>query len=515
MRPLQPPGRVAQPAAGAAARSPIDPPPPDTAAPPQAAACCGAGAAPRHGPGYASPLDAKRRGPREALIYVPCITADGERPDYLATVDVDPASKTFGEVIHRLPTAVGDELHHSGWNSCSSAHCHPGCERRFLVLPALASGRVYAVDVKEPRTPSLHATVEPAAIAAGTGGLSFPHTSHCLPDGRVMVSLMGDRETGAGRGNWVLLDNTTFEVVGAWAGEDTPYGYDFWYQPRFNIMVSSEFGAPGEFLKGFDPAKAASHYGSKLHVWDWQTRKLRQTIDLGAEGAIPLEVRFAHDPAVPWGYVGCALSSNVVLLRAGAEEGAPLKTQVAIKQPWLKVAGWILPELPPLVTDILISLDDTRLFVSNWLRGDISCYDIANPDAPRLAGRVWLGGVVAASGGAVTIDVADLAALGLEGQPRQAVVKGVALQGGPQMIQLSLDGRRLYVTNSLLSPWDKQFYPGLVEKGSQLALVDVGEDGSLELNSDFIVDFGAEPGGPVLAHECRYPGGDSSSDIWV
>ncbi|KIY92381.1 hypothetical protein MNEG_15582 [Monoraphidium neglectum] len=78
------------------------------------------------------------------------------------------------------------------------------------------------------------------------------------------------------------------------------------------------------------------------------------------------------------------------------------------------------------------------------------------------------------------------------------------------MIQLSLDGKRLYVTNSLLSPWDRQFYPDLVAKGSQLVRVDVAEDGSLEINKDFIVDYGAEPDGPVLAHEARYPGEQDS-----
>jgi selenium-binding protein 1 len=35
------------------------------------------------------------------------------------------------------------------------------------------------------------------------------------------------------------------------------------------------------------------------------------------------------------------------------------------------------------------------------------------------------------------------------------------LAGGPQMLQLSLDGRRLYVTTSLYSVWDRQFYPGI------------------------------------------------------
>lgn len=84
------------------------------------------------------------------------------------------------------------------------------------------------------------------------------------------------------------------------------------------------------------------------------------------------------------------------------------------------------------------------------------------------------------------------------------------------MIQLSLDGKRLYVTNSLFSPWDNQFYPGLAKKGAQLILVEVDvEKGGLTLNTDFLVDFGDFPEGPALAHETRYPGGDCSSDIWL
>jgi selenium-binding protein 1 len=42
-------------------------------------------------------------------------------------------------------------------------------------------------------------------------------------------------------------------------------------------------------------------------------------------------------------------------------------------------------------------------------------------------------------------------------------LKGQRLYGSPQMLQLSLDGKRLYVTSSLFSPWDKQFYPDVVE----------------------------------------------------
>ena len=51
------------------------------------------------GPGYATPLDAMK-GPREKLLYLPCIhTNTGiEKPDYLATVDADPVSSSYGQV---------------------------------------------------------------------------------------------------------------------------------------------------------------------------------------------------------------------------------------------------------------------------------------------------------------------------------------------------------------------------------------------------------------------------------
>ena len=51
------------------------------------------------GPGYATPLDAMK-GPREKLLYVPCIYTgtSTKKPDYLATIDCDPASTNYGKV---------------------------------------------------------------------------------------------------------------------------------------------------------------------------------------------------------------------------------------------------------------------------------------------------------------------------------------------------------------------------------------------------------------------------------
>ena len=139
-------------------------------------------------------------------------------------------------------------------------------------------------------------------------------------------------------------------------------------------------------------------------------------------------------------------------------------------------------------------MDDRFLYFSNWLHGDLRQYDVSDPANPKLTGRVWLGGVIG----------------------KAPEMRGKKLGGGPQMLQLSLDGKRLYVTNSLYSPWDNQFYPKMAEQGSYLLQLDCDtENGGLKLNENFMVDFGKEPNGPARAHEIRFPGGDCTSDIWV
>lgn len=179
--------------------------------------------------------------------------------------------------------------------------------------------------------------------------------------------------------------------------------------------------------------------------------------------------------------------------------------------PYLKVQNWILPEMPGLITDFVISLDDRYLYFVNWLHGDIRQYNIQDPAKPVLTGQVWVGGLIR-KGSQVAVIKED----GQTWQTDVPDVQGKRLRAGPQMIQLSLDGKRLYVTNSLYSPWDNQFYPELVEKGSHMLQIDCDtEKGGLAINPNFLVDFGDEPEGPALAHEMRYPGGDCTSDIWV
>ena len=65
-------------------------------------------------------------------------------------------------------------------------------------------------------------------------------------------------------------------------------------------------------MQGFNPLLVPTSYGSDLHVWDWQKKKQVQTLNLGSEGLIPLEIRFLHNPDSTHGFVGAALSSNII-----------------------------------------------------------------------------------------------------------------------------------------------------------------------------------------------------------
>jgi len=438
---------------------------------------------------YASPLEASK-SPPEKLAYVVATYAgtDRDKPDYLAVIDTDPQSKTYSQVVHRLKMPyVGDELHHFGWNACAS--CYGERERRFLVIPGLVSSRLYIVDTANPREPSLHKVIEPKEVI-DKAKLTGPHTVHCLPDGRIMISMLGD-EKGEAPGGFLLLSDQ-FEVEGGWASslEGMHFNYDFWYQPRHNVMVSSEWAAPNTIRPGFKQEDLkAGKYGHRLQFWDLSKKRIAQTIDLGEDGMIPLEVRFHHDPQSTHGFVGAALSSTIW---RWFKDGDRWKAEKVIEVPAQEVEGLDFP-VPGLITDVVLSMNDRWLYFSDWLHGDIRQYDVRDPSKPKLTGQVWLGGLL--------------------GKPSDW--EGKELTGGPQMLQLSLDGRRLYVTSSLFSSWDNQFYPEIGKSGSYLLQIDCDtEKGGMTLNKRFSVDFGKEPDGPVRAHEIRFPFGDSTSDIW-
>ncbi len=433
--------------------------------------------------GYASPQEALAAPPEEFVYVAALHTGTGvEQPDFLAVVDVRPDSDTYGQIIHRTPMpGLGDELHHYGWQVCSSA-CHTDLRRQHLVVPGFRSSRVHIVDVgSDPRRPEVVKVIEGEEIKR-KAGLSAPHTVHCMPGEIVVVSMLGNAE-GEAPGGFLVLDARHFDVLGRWAPEQdgVRFNYDFWYQPRQNVMISSEWAAPKTFQDGFRLEDVqAGKYGHSLHFWDLAERRVVQSIDLGEEGMIPLEVRWLHNPEAQTGFVGAALSSAIWRwYRDGDRWAAEKVIQVEPRE----VAGWPFP-VPGLITDLVVSMDDRFLYFSDWLHGDLRQYDISDPAHPKLTGQVWLGGVL--------------------GQPSPG---GRKLDAGPQMLQLSMDGRRLYVTNSLYSTWDNQFYPGMK---SWMLKLDCDPNGGMTLDERFFVDFS-----PARGHEIHLPGGDCTTEIFT
>src|SRR3712207_570747 len=184
---------------------------------------------------YPSPRSAAE-APREELAYVVTLNeagtgaaapdATGEpKPDALVVIDLKEGSSTYGQVVGRLDMPnVGDELHHFGWNACSSALCpwapHPHVERRYLLVPGLRSSRIHVVDVKgDPRQPRLEKVIEADEIAR-KAGYSRPHTVHCGPDG-IYISALGAPD-GDGPGGIFVLNHDDFSVKRAWEDDRGP-----------------------------------------------------------------------------------------------------------------------------------------------------------------------------------------------------------------------------------------------------------------------------------------------------
>ncbi len=458
---------------------------------------------------YPSPTMAMQ-SPPETLAYVALINTQPGGADAIGVVDVDPSSKAYGRLVGQtdMPNA-GDELHHFGWNACSSCLCpyapHPHMERRYLVVPGINSSRLHILDTKDnPRQPRIVKVIEPETVAQRTGYAS-PHTVHCGPDG-IYISALGAPD-GNGPGGTFILDPETFDIRGRWELDRGPQtlAYDVWWHLGYDTMLTSTWGTPNMVKDGINPELLlAGKYGKQLHVWDLRRRRHVQELTLGDEQQMTLELRPAHDPARAYGFVGVVvslkdLSSSIwVWYRDTKQKGNGSNGQWAIRKvieiPAEPADPEKLPPLlkgfkavPPLVTDINLSIDDRFLYVSCWGTGEFIQYDVSDPFSPKKVSSIKIGGIT-----------------GRAAHPSQPAQP---LNGGPQMVELSRDGRRAYFTNSLYSPWDNQFYPEGVQ--GWMAKVNILPDGGMAVDENFFLESGA-----MRTHQVRLEGGDASSDSY-
>ena len=164
---------------------------------------------------YPSPRMAMDAEP-EKLAYVAVLNpADNGRPDAIVTIDVDPDVEVIRPTLSTVEmTGAGDELHHFGWNACSSCFCpyspHPHMDRRYLIVPGLRSSRIHVLDTKpDPQHPAIIRVIDGKTVMDRTG-YSRPHTVHCGPEG-IYLNALGS-VSGDGPGGVFLMDPETFET---------------------------------------------------------------------------------------------------------------------------------------------------------------------------------------------------------------------------------------------------------------------------------------------------------------
>jgi selenium-binding protein 1 len=463
------------------------------------------------------------QAPAEELAYLAMLSPNGSRPDAIGVVDVKPGSKSYGRVVGQFDMPnMGDELHHFGWNACSASLCpwaaHPHVERRYLVVPGINSSRIHILDTKSnPRRPELVKVIEPETLAKKTGYAS-PHTVHCGPDG-IYLSALG-APNGDGPGGLFVLDHDSFEPKSAWERDHGPQrlAYDFAWHLGHDTTITSEWGTPSMVRNGLVPELLlGGKYGNSLHVWDLRKGTHQQKIPLGDQYQMTLELRPARDPRKAYGFVGVVISLEDLSASIwvwykdgkdgkdgkggksgkGSERGREGRSEWKVKKvitiPAEPADPADLPPLlqgfkavPPLVSDINLSLDDKQLYVSCWGTGELRQYDVSDHFNPRLTATTKIGGIVRRAAHPA--------------KPNQR------LNGGPQMVELSRDGRRVYLTNGLYSPWDAQFYPDGI-KGWMVKL-DTKPEGGMASDSRFFLEMEQE----MRCHQVRLQGGDASSD---
>ena len=369
-------------------------------------------------------------GSRSELLSRPRVMAEKAPPETLPmwrrsipTAEAGRASRSSTSIRNRPPIRrssarvampnAGDELHHFGWNACSSCLCpnapHPHVERRYLVVPGLRSSRIHILDTKpDPRKPQIVKVIEPRR-SPRRPATRRPHTI-ALRAGRDLCDGARQQAEGKAPGGIFVMDHESFEPLGRWEVERGPQqlAYDGWWHLGYDTMVTSEWGTPDTFENGLVPeVLLGSKYGRKLHFWDLTKRKHLQEIDFGEEHQLVFELRPAHDPTKAYGFVNCVislkdLSSSIWTWYRDGDKWAVKKIITIPAEPadpdLLPPALKGFKAVPPLVTDIDLSMDDRFLYVSCWGTGDLQQYDVSDPFNPKLTGKVRIGGIVSRAG---------------------------------------------------------------------------------------------------------------------
>jgi selenium-binding protein 1 len=366
----------------------------------------------------------KRLDRPEKWLYVFCVDADAKDHDFLAVIDVDPASPQYGHLTYQLDLgSAGNETHHFGFTD----------DRTHIWGCSLFSSRIFLIDVaSNPAQPKLVKVLED--VPAKTG-LTGPHSPYALP-GRMLVSFLGGPNGGLPAGLAEFTNDGQF-IRTLPMPPEAPYGYDVAIKPGLNRMITSSFTPMRNYQKPlaqFD----FKDFGKDLLVWDFRERKVIQKL---TTGGAPLECRWSLKEGADFGFTNCALD-DAIWVWEGDKAGHYTTRKLC--------------STGKLPADLRQSPDDRFLYVSCFGSNEVQQWDVSDLKNPRLT---------------------------------STITPGVQ----PNMMHVTGDGKRMYLTNSLLSTMDRS-------TNFWVRLAHVGPDG-MKLDPFFNVDLTKLPTGPARGHD--------------
>jgi selenium-binding protein 1 len=362
-----------------------------------------------------------------------------ERPEqllYVFCVDADARDNDFLAVIDVKAgsSRYGQILYQLDLGSRGNETHHFGFtdDRTHIWGCSLFSNRVFIIDVaSNPSRPKLEKVID----SAQDTGLTGPHSPYALP-GRMLISYLGAKGGGLPAG-LAEFSNEGSLIRTLPLPREAPYGYDVAINPDLNRMVTSSFTPPENYRKPL-ARMDLQHFGNKLLVWDFRARKVLQTL---TTGAAPLECRWSRQEGARHGYCNCALEDTLWIWEEGKDGRYSTRK---------------LCQTGKMPVDLSQSPDGKYIYVSCFASDEIQQWDVSDVKKPRLASKLRPG-----------------------------------VQ--PNMMHTTGDGKRMYVTNSLLSTMDR-------ENTFWVKLVRIGPNG-LKLDPDFHVDLTRLRTGPARGHD--------------
>jgi selenium-binding protein 1 len=324
----------------------------------------------------------------------------GDGSDKLVTIDVDPASPHYAQVIDTISVGGRGEAHHMGFTD----------DRKYLWAGRLDDSKIFIFDVgTDPAHPKLVKTIDDFSQKTGLVG---PHTFYALP-GRMAVQALSNTKTHDGvTGIAVYSNDGTLLSVHPMPTTDggDGYGYDIGINPAKNAMLTSSFTGWTNYMMDFGQLvkdqQAMQHFGRTMVMWNLKSMTPEKIF---AVPGSPLEIRWSLVPGEDWAVTATALTSQLWLIKRNAQGEWEAKDVGPIGD----------PKQVPLPVDISISADAKHLWVDTFLDGKTRLFDLTDPEHPRQVYEKVIGSQV-------------------------------------NMVSESWDGKRVYFTSSLLANWDKK-----------------------------------------------------------